>query len=466
MPRSIWPPAQWAQATFEAAELGDQRRTQRLIQMASRLAEHPGGTLPQAFTAWAELKGAYRFLSNAELTQAQLQQPHWEQTRADCRQAGTYLLIEDTMDLDYSHSPAAEDLGFIGDGHGRGIRVHTTLALRIEGWSAQQQPETVVVGLAGQQCYWPNLAPENESRGQRLRRTRQSQRWTQEIAAMGRPPAGCQWIYVADQESDFYEPIDCCQRQGVDFVIRSYQDRSLEENPAHLRQVMAQAPLRGLMWIHLRARPGQAARTATATVRAQSVRLTGPWRPGGWRPAFTLNVVEVKEVNPPPEIEQPLHWVLLTSLPCLTWTEVQRVVGCYTARWLIEEYHKTVQSGTQVEQSQLKRGYRLDNLIAILALVAVRLLSTKLLARAWPEKAVPLEEFGQEARILLSALFGPPEGGWTYYSLFIAVARLGGFVARKGDGMPGWQTIWRGWERLMQMCRALEVLKYPPKGYG
>jgi hypothetical protein len=34
-----------------------------LVNMATALAHNPGGTLPQAFSEWKELKAAYRFLS-------------------------------------------------------------------------------------------------------------------------------------------------------------------------------------------------------------------------------------------------------------------------------------------------------------------------------------------------------------------------------------------------------------------
>jgi len=83
--------------------------------------------------------------------------------------------------------------------------------------------------------------------------------------------------------------------------------------------------------------------------------------------------------------------------------------------------------------------------------VGVRLLSTKLLARSRPESFEAAESFGPEMLALLERKLGPPEGGWTNAKLMVAVARLGGFIGRKSDGMPGWQTIWRGWQRLVWM---------------
>jgi hypothetical protein len=32
-----------------------------------------------------------------------------------------------------------------------------------------------------------------------------------------------------------------------------------------------------------------------------------------------------------------------------------------------------------------------------------------------------------------------------------SLARMGGFIGRKSDGEPGWQTIWKGYKRLQDM---------------
>jgi hypothetical protein len=173
-----------------------------------------------------------------------------------------------------------------------------------------------------------------------------------------------------------------------------------------------------------------------------------------------VTVVEVQEVHAPEGVKEPLHWILLTSLSCTTLSESRRIVGRYTARWWIEEYHKALKSGAGVEDSQLKRAGRLESLIAVLAVVAVRLLNTKMLARSRPDGSEAKESFGPEALAILEKRFGRPKakGGWTNQNVLIATARLGGFLARKHDGLPGWQTIWRGWQRLIWMCEGLEVL--------
>jgi hypothetical protein len=236
MNTNLTTPAQWAQTEFASAQLGDPRRTRRLINIASGLARSPGGTLPQAFPDWAELKAAYRFLDGPGVSFEKVLEPHWERTRAACRQAGEYLIIEDSTELNYSHHPAARDLGVVGNGCGRGFDLHSALAVRVEGWTLEQRPEGAVVGLWSQQCRCPRPAPEGESAGERLSRPRKTLCWAAGFKLTGPPPEGCRWIYIADRESDIYEPLQTCLQKGIDFIVRSCHDRCLSGQAGHLRE--------------------------------------------------------------------------------------------------------------------------------------------------------------------------------------------------------------------------------------
>ena len=456
---TLLPPPQWAQNEFGFAPLGDRRRQQRLVKIAAQLAAQPGGTLPQAFADWAELKAAYRFFGQRGVTFERIASVHRERTRQSCQVPGEYLLIEDTTLLDFSRHHATENLGVIGNGGGRGLALHTTLAVRVEAWTLPQRPEGTLVGLFGQECRTPKPAPRGETRAPRLSRPRGSQVWAAALANAGRPPAGAQWIYVADRESDFYEPLQICRAQGIDFVIRAGTDRRLADDAGHLREKLNQTPVLHQTTVELSARPGQSARTAQVELRRVRVDLDGPWRPGGWQePLREVGVVAVHEVDAPAGVE-PLHWILLTSLPCETVAQVQRVIGRYHARWWIEEYHKALKSGAGIEESQLQEAARLQALLAVLAVVAVRLLSTKLLARSRPGTFEAAESFGPQMLGLLEQKLGAPADGWNNANVIRAVARLGGFIGRKSDGPPGWQTIWRGWQRLIWMIEGTTLLQ-------
>jgi transposase-like protein/transposase Tn5 family protein len=458
---SLQTPREWAQQQFGFAQLGHVRRTKRLMNIGEKLAASPGGTLPQAFPEWSQVKATYRFFSNPQVNFEQITAPHYQLTRQRCSEPGEYLFIEDTTELNYTHHPATEDLGSVGDNQGRGFWLHSTLALQVEQWDLNHRPEAIAVGLLGQQCWTrPHRARgrrHTETWRQRMTRQRESQRWAAVLEELSVPPKGCRWIYMADREADFYEPMERCGRGGLDFILRAYRDRKLAEEPAHLKEVVAKAPVLGQLEIELRSRPGQPARTALVEVRACALRVQGPWRPGGQRPDMDLNGVQVLEINPPQGAE-PLHWILLSSLECSTWNQVRRVVGRYCVRWWIEEYHKALKTGTGVEASQLERAYRLESLIGVMAVLAVRLVNAKWLARARPDEPVDPQVFGAVLLKLLALRVGKPKEGWTHQNTLVCVARVGGFLARKGDGMPGWQTIWRGWQRLMWMAEGAGLL--------
>ena len=317
MSTMLIPAGQWAQNAFGFAPLGDKRRNQRLVNIAQNLAAHPGGTLPQAFPHWTELKAAYRFFGQAGVSFQQNLIPHLDRTRASCRQPGEYLIIEDTTLLDYSTHSATADLGQIGDG-GRGFELHSALAVRGEGWTLAQRSEGSVIGLFGQSCVTPRLAPAGESRRQRLSRPRKRNAGPKPSKPLG-SAAG--------------ESMDLPCGSGIR-LLRADPPLSTPWRRFHHSRFSRPAlgwrggPFAGGLGQGRRAGADddRAARSRRATgphcERGDSgvrVDLDGPWRPGGWQAPLTgVTAVEVREVQDPAEIK-PLHWLLLTSLPCTTW---------------------------------------------------------------------------------------------------------------------------------------------------
>jgi hypothetical protein len=88
-------PENWACKTFAAAELGDPRRTDRLVQMAAALAEEPAASLPEAMRDVSETIAAYRFLNTPQIRHEQIMQPHWQQTQQLMQEREQVLLIAD-----------------------------------------------------------------------------------------------------------------------------------------------------------------------------------------------------------------------------------------------------------------------------------------------------------------------------------------------------------------------------------
>jgi len=444
----------WARREFAGADLGDKRRSRRLVRVAAEITKKPVGTLPSAFGRWAELKAAYRLLEEEDVTFEKIIAPHKGNTCQACKRPGQYLVIEDTTSLDFSQRRHVEGLGPIGNGGGTGLNVHSTLAVRVEGWTVQHEPTVAVVGLLGQHCWVRPTEPKRgrETLRQRLQRPRESERWARVFEALDLLPPDVQWIYVADRDSDVYEALQRCRRRGVDFVVRANQARALAGAGGSVFEAVARTAPLGRYELRLRARPGIAARTAVLELRSARVALRPPWRPGGRGEPLEVNVVEAREVEAPAGVE-PIRWVLLTSLPVATFADARRVVALYAKRWLIEEYHKALKTGVGAERTELATAARIQSLLGILAVVAVRLLQLKYAATARPDEPVDPSVFGSEALTILAARYGVPEGGWTNRAVTVAVARLGGYLARRNDGPPGWLTIWRGWQELVLMLQ-------------
>lgn len=487
---SLFESEAWAQSHFGGADLGDQRRSRRLVALAGALARRPSGSLSQALPDWGQLRAAYRLLENDAVSFSGVLTPHWQRTRAACTcqpPGSRLLLIEDTTSLDFGSRKATQGLGPIGDGRGRGLYLHSTLAVRVEaGQSADPAVGATLIGLAAQSIWArpaQGVGSGRETKACRLARKRESERWAAALQGCAPRAAGTQTLYVADRESDIFEVFGHCQSLGLDWVVRACQPRALvaatvpaaaqapagggsqppareDSPPTNVFAAVKSAPVLGEMAVRLRARSGQAARTARLEVRAvEGVCLRAPWRPGKGRtlPAQRLNVVEVREVDAPAGV-LPISWTLLTSLAVDSARAACEVVAFYSRRWLIEEYHKALKSGVGIEQSQLRERAHLEPLIGVLAVVALRLLALKLLSRLQPHAPADPAFLGGEAYAVLQAHgLLPVQAAVTHVQLWVAIARLGGFLARKGDGPPGWQSLWRGWQRLSDLAEGVRL---------
>ena len=101
----------WAQAEFHDLELGDARRTHRLIKLVDDLSAQPTGSIPLACGGWPETKAAYRLLDNSAVEWREILDVHT--TRTVERMAGqpVVLCIQDTTELDFTTQPGIAGLG-------------------------------------------------------------------------------------------------------------------------------------------------------------------------------------------------------------------------------------------------------------------------------------------------------------------------------------------------------------------
>jgi hypothetical protein len=179
-----------------------------------------------------------------------------------------------------------------------------------------------------------------------------------------------------------------------------------------------------------------------------------PRRPGAKLKEVSFWAILAEEPNPP-EGEEPVRWLLLTSKKVTTLKEAQRIINLYLRRWDIEVFHKVLKSGCKIEKMQLKTADGLINALMVYAVIAWRILYFTHLGRQCPE--LPCSCIFEEAEwqsacavIKRDSTVGEPS-----LSEFIGIiAKLGGYLGRKSDDPPGPQLVWQGLARVGDFAMA------------
>ena len=457
-------PSRWAKTHFCGAKLGDVRREQRAIKIGAAMAKDPGKSIPKLFDSWYEVKAAYNFFAHEEATPDQIQAGHRNVVQQQMEEEGTYLLLEDESELSWSGNEPIAGLGPIGSGAEglQGFQLHSVLAVKwpeaIEQDEGEKRPPVEVLGVLDQQYYVRTPRPKDEGcqdSQQRKKRKRESQLWEQASQRIGPAPQRGEvtWKRVGDREADIYEHLRRCQAYGHGFVIRACQDRVLEDpqtggHGGRLFAAVREAAVLGQFQLQLRARPGQKARRARLSVASVRVCLRSPQRPGhspGALPAVACYALRVVEAHPPKGVK-PLEWILLCDTEADTYELALESALMYATRWLIEEFHKALKTGCGAERLQLGTGHGLFAAISIMSLVALRLIHLKEVVRIHPQAAAQESGLDSFELQVLQARLARPLG--TVRDVALAIGRLGGHLNRKGDGMPGWMTLWQGMSQL------------------
>lgn len=456
-------PAGFGAVNFAAAELGDARRTRRLVHTADRIVANPGGSLPEMVADPAALDGLYRLVAADAVTHAAVLEPHRRLTLRRMDECDdVVLLIQDTTQLDYSAITSLRDeLGHVGGGRsGRGYLGHNTLAIAAT--------SRRVLGLAGQILFRREEAPAGETRARRRgREGRESRLWSRAAAAVPPAPEGRLRVDVCDRGADLFEYIDAKHAAGGHYLVRSAHDRWAEvaDGDGRARRVRLHALARGAAALGCKAvdvpaRDGRPARVARLELAAAAVTLVPPRRKRGEhrREPLPATIVTARELDPPAGAAA-VEWILLTDLPAEGLEDVARLLHWYGGRWVIEEYHKALKTGCGVERLQFTSAERLRPTLALLSVVAVHLMQLRDAGRRADAAERPAAELvpAPWVRVLGAWRYGTPRE-LTIAEFALALGRLGGHQNRRGDGPPGLLVLWRGWSQLQAMVRGAAAL--------
>jgi hypothetical protein len=447
--------ALWASRIAGHAELADERLNTRLGLILATLAAKPLDSIPQANSSCSQAQAMYRFFANQRIEFDDLMQPVADGTLDLCRDVKTLLAVQDSSSLNFTSLKTTKGLGPINNcPRARGLRMHTTLAVRDDG---------VTLGLLGQ-TFWSR--PAEKRAGKKNRKlpieTKESYKWLDGIEA-----AEAGWealpaehrprlVHVMDREGDIHEVLQRISDSPHFGVIRCAHNRSVAGDLDYAFATVAATPLLGVVGIDVpRAAyqpvPNVPQRQARLSIRSVTLTITPARKKRPNRRPVAWTLLDVRENDPPAGVE-PLHWRLWTNLPAGTLEEILEILRFYGFRWRIEDFHLILKSGCRIEKLELETADRLSKAALLYAAVAVRVLALRDLARVQPDApcSIILAEAEWQAlwvrfaKTKLTAHTQPP----TLQQVIRWIGRLGGHLGRKRDGLPGVRTLWRGFRDL------------------
>lgn len=438
--------------------LEDPRLVTRLRKMVGQIEKSPAKSFPQQMGDEASLEATYRFFQNDGVSMERLLGAHVEKTAARCSGEPVVRIIHDTTTARFDGE--REGLGSLG-GDARGFFVHVALAVRAD---ETREP----LGILGARTHintevWPSRKKTRSQRDNecaaRPRDAKSSSRWEKLAMDVEKQlPSDTRAIHVMDQEADDFACIATLLAADSRFVIRGSADRRLKPQGETIGDALSENPPAIFRTVPLNERtakqvkrsrtrhPRRAERLASLSIRTGTVEIHRHQKTQSEAKTITLNVVQVFEPAPP-QGEEPIEWILLTTEPVDTIEQATAVVDHYRARWIIEELFKALKTGCAFEKRQLTTFDALQNALGLFLPVAWHLLALRHLSRATPDRPATTL-FTIQQLLILRAIAG--EAGYelpanpTICEAMLAIARLGGHLRRNGE--PGWIVLGRGFE--------------------
>ena len=462
-------PLESLELEFRDADLGDARRTKRLVHLAGQLADEPGRSFPKALVSTGDLEAGYRFFGNEHVSPESILAPHRERSWARAATSKWLLSLEDTTEMRFGGAGPRVGLGSLMN-TGQGFYFHGALLAALDEGSDRPIPlglvehEVLVRAPPGPKRPWREEYRDPD---------KDSLRWPRvmKLVDEAADAHGTSVIHVADREACVHEFMSELAEQSRRFIIRvrsGFLDQATRGD-AHQETFERKVQLSprlveggGRRKVKL-AREG---REAILTFRSCPITLKRPKHVPKERLAhIALNLVEVREDHPPEGVE-PVYWMLLTTEPIESITQVVRVVDSYRARWLIEEYWKAIKTGCDYEARQLESLGSLVNALAVFIPIAWQMLLLRGVVRDAPTTPAA-QVIGTQHLALLLLLSTSDLNRWglrlsaapTTREVLYAVARMGGHL--RNNGPPGWLTIRRGLDDLYKLAAAAQMLGLP-----
>ena len=452
----------WIESELETLDIGDIRLNRRAVSIAENLGLAPGRTIPQAFISRRDIKACYKFFDNGSVSDKKILAPHIEKTKERIQEYPVVLLPSDTSELDYTTKKAMTGKERITNTK-TGLWLHATVAVT---------PERLTLGMVDAH-FW-NRKSEVAEKSSEYKTAREkvpieekeSYRWIQsylKACEIAREVPETQIINITDREGDIIEIFQVALEENkkgkcADFIVRSQYDRLIEEKDPDikkLKQKLNQAESFGEIEFTIPPTEKRKGRKVKQQLKAVLLKL----KPAKKDIAVEVNAVMAIEMNPP-EGEDPLVWIFITSLPINNFENINKIISYYLCRWEIELFFKILKSGCKIEERQLQTTDRMKALLAIFMVLSWRVIFTMMLGRVCSEMSC--RDIFEEAEWksvykILNKKKALPRKPPLLGEFVIMVATLGGYVLTNTAEPPGVKTMWKGMARMVDFAIAWDA---------
>ena len=461
---------------FLDISFGDKRLDCRFKKIADQLSRNMGASIPLACEDWANTKAAYRFFSNKKITQDKILDPHKLSThnRIKKNPDNFTLILHDTTELTYTNHPSIKDLnpgrkftlrnpkkdGSKTIHYDYNLIMHTSLALTTAG---------VPLGITALRIWDRDKLKDTTNLKRKINPTRvpieskESYKWIENIDKSSSESliSSKKLVHIGDRDSDMFELFELCDKTDTNFVIRVAHNRNVGLNGELLYDTESHGIIQSGTFDLEVTDSDRTKRIAKINLSFSKVNIIPTMSKRNNFTPLTLYYIVAEEVlgkdeNP----SNPILWRLLTNLPIKSLKSAQEKIYWYSLRWKIEVFFKVLKTGCKVEDCRLQTKQGLIRYLTLMSIVSWRIFWITMFSRENPTGS-PKECLTLEEIEILKKVAQKKNSNWkgkTLKDYYYELAKLGGFLARKSDGGPGFITTWRGYLKLQDIIFGFRLI--------
>lgn len=437
-----------AKEDWQNVNFGDKRLNKRAEDIGASFLENPFVSPPKMLKKPKKTKAFYRFMNSDNITHEKLIDSHIKETCKEIDDNKIVLAIHDLTTLTFKRNYEIEGLYDVGghqDNPSLGIVVHNSISV------TPHESYGTINGLLNQTIH------KSKPKEQRNKENNETSLWLNGIESVGKPSKDTTIIDVMDRGADIIEVMECSLNSEHEFIIRAMYNRRLNgKKGPNLFDVTKALPIAGYKTLEIQANKGRKKRKAKLKISFSNITLPPPEKKKYIEP-IECAIIHVAEVDCP-DNQKPIEWFLLTSLEIKDFQGTLKIINYYSYRWIIEEYHKCMKTGFKLEQTQLHTLKRIENLLGFVAVSSVSLLKLRDIVKHNPE-AKAREYVEEEDLNIVRAYYKLEKKEMNIDQFLRYIAQMGGFLNRKSDGNPGWQSLWEGWKFFLGLKEGVRLQK-------